>query len=195
MWRSWTRASTPRRALGRRSQILLAIRSWMGVRWFRRCRQWLHVVAESRHNSNLNGCKVIWRDWWCSRFVKKTEVYLNLIFIKVPTGSGVKDNNKKTDLLYNEYIVYDVAQVVVEHLLLQGFESWLRIYSGSSEIPPADEVQLQDLNEPKAFFTVVPLSFFKTRCKNELFPWHSSQQHASSRETPCLKTQFAPNNM
>ena len=42
---------------------------------------------------------------------------------KVPTGSGVKDNNKKTDLLYNEYIVYDVAQVLVEHLLLQGFKS------------------------------------------------------------------------
>ena len=78
----------------------------------------------------------------------------------MPTGSGVKDNNKKTDLLYNEYIVYDVAQVVVEHLLLHGFESWLRIYSGSSEIPPADEVQLQDLNEPKAFFMVAPLSFF-----------------------------------
>ena len=86
---------------------------------------------------------------------------------KVPTGSGVKDNNKKTDLLYNEYIVYDVAQVVAEHLLLQGFESWLRIYSGSSEIPPADEVQLQDLNESKAFFTVVPLSFFQ----NSLQEW------------------------
>ena len=40
---------------------------------------------------------------------------------KVPTGSGVKDNNKKTDLLYNEYIVYDVAQVLVEHLSFTRF--------------------------------------------------------------------------
>ena len=169
-----------------------------GCKVIRRCRQWLCVVAESRQKSNLNGCKVIWRDWWCSRFYilpKKPEVYLNLIFIKVPTGSGVKDNNKKTDLLYNEYIVYDVAQVLLGHLLSQGFESWQRIYSGSSEVPPADEVQLQNLNESKAFFTVVPLSFFKTRCKSELFPWHSSQQHPSSRETSCLETQFAPNNM
>ena len=44
---------------------------------------------------------------------------------KVPTGSGVKDNNKKTDLLYNEYIVYGVAQVLIEYLLSQGSKSWL----------------------------------------------------------------------
>ena len=31
--------------------------------------------------------------------------------LQVPAGAGVKDGNKKTDLLYNEYIVYDVAQV------------------------------------------------------------------------------------
>ena len=42
---------------------------------------------------------------------------------KVPTGFGVKDNNKKTDLLYNEYIVYDVAQVLMEYLLSQGLKS------------------------------------------------------------------------
>ena len=30
---------------------------------------------------------------------------------QVPAGSGVKDSSRKTDLLYNEYIVYDVAQV------------------------------------------------------------------------------------
>jgi len=40
---------------------------------------------------------------------------------KVPTGSGVKDNNKKTDLLYNEYIVYDVAQVQAKYLLQMKF--------------------------------------------------------------------------
>ena len=31
--------------------------------------------------------------------------------LQVPAGSGVKDSSRKTDLLYNEYIVYDVAQV------------------------------------------------------------------------------------
>ena len=31
--------------------------------------------------------------------------------VKVPTGQGVKNTSLKTDLLYNEYIVYDVAQV------------------------------------------------------------------------------------
>merc|ERR1711974_502838 len=36
---------------------------------------------------------------------------------KVPAGSGVKDSNRKTDLLYNEYIVYDVAQVQAKYLL------------------------------------------------------------------------------
>ena len=30
---------------------------------------------------------------------------------KVPAGEGVKDKARKTDLLYNEFIVYDVAQV------------------------------------------------------------------------------------
>ena len=31
--------------------------------------------------------------------------------LQVPAGTGVKDSSRKTDLLYNEYIVYDVAQV------------------------------------------------------------------------------------
>ena len=29
----------------------------------------------------------------------------------MPVGVGVKDSNLKTDLLYNEFIVYDIAQV------------------------------------------------------------------------------------
>lgn len=40
---------------------------------------------------------------------------------KVPVGAGVKDGNKKTDLLYNEYIVYDVAQVQAKYLLQMKF--------------------------------------------------------------------------
>lgn len=36
---------------------------------------------------------------------------------KVPVGLGVKNSSLKTDLLYNEYIVYDVAQVQSKYLL------------------------------------------------------------------------------
>jgi poly [ADP-ribose] polymerase len=36
---------------------------------------------------------------------------------KVPAGEGVKDGKRATDLLYNEYIVYDVAQVQAKYLL------------------------------------------------------------------------------
>merc|ERR1712179_156189 len=41
--------------------------------------------------------------------------------VKVPTGTGVKDTNLKTDLLYNEYIVYDVAQVQAKYLFRMKF--------------------------------------------------------------------------
>jgi len=41
--------------------------------------------------------------------------------VKVPTGQGVKDANKKTDLLYNEYIVYDVAQIQAKYLFQMKF--------------------------------------------------------------------------
>merc|ERR1719509_571147 len=40
---------------------------------------------------------------------------------KVPAGEGVKDKARKTDLLYNEYIVYDVAQVQSKYLLQMKF--------------------------------------------------------------------------
>jgi len=36
---------------------------------------------------------------------------------KVPLGKSLKDTTKKTDLLYNEFIVYDVAQVQSKYLL------------------------------------------------------------------------------
>jgi hypothetical protein len=39
----------------------------------------------------------------------------------VPVGKGVKDSNKKTDLLYNEFIVYDVAQVECKYLMRMKF--------------------------------------------------------------------------
>ena len=39
----------------------------------------------------------------------------------VPLGAGVKDSKLKTDLLYNEFIVYDVAQVNSKYLFRMKF--------------------------------------------------------------------------
>jgi len=41
--------------------------------------------------------------------------------IRVPAGIGLKDPKNKTDLLYNEYIVYDVAQVQSKYLFRMKF--------------------------------------------------------------------------
>jgi len=41
---------------------------------------------------------------------------------RVPSGCGVKDSKLKTDLLYNEYIVYDVAQVQCKYLFRMKFD-------------------------------------------------------------------------
>jgi len=41
--------------------------------------------------------------------------------VKVPTGQGVKNTSLKTDLLYNEYIVYDVGQVNSKYLFRMKF--------------------------------------------------------------------------
>ena len=47
---------------------------------------------------------------------------MNIIIVfQVPCGVGVKDSEKKTDLLYNEYIVYDVAQVQAKYLFRMKF--------------------------------------------------------------------------
>ena len=57
----------------------------------------------------LDGCKVNnFNLDLSSSFLSLT---VNKWTAQVPAGAGVKDGNKKTDLLYNEYIVYDVAQV------------------------------------------------------------------------------------
>jgi len=39
----------------------------------------------------------------------------------VPVGCGVKDSDLQTDLLYNEFIVYDVAQVNSKYLFRMKF--------------------------------------------------------------------------
>lgn len=39
----------------------------------------------------------------------------------IPLGKQVSDNKLRTSLLYNEYIVYDVAQVNVQYLLKMKF--------------------------------------------------------------------------
>lgn len=42
--------------------------------------------------------------------------------MEVPYGKGVQDNEKQSSLLYNEYIVYDIAQVNVKYLLKVDFK-------------------------------------------------------------------------
>jgi len=49
------------------------------------------------------------------------EGWKDLDGVKVPCGKGQKDESKKTDLLYNEYIVYDVAQVQTKYLFRMKF--------------------------------------------------------------------------
>lgn len=36
---------------------------------------------------------------------------------KIPIGAGTKAKVEQSDLLYNEYIVYDVAQVNIKYML------------------------------------------------------------------------------
>lgn len=42
--------------------------------------------------------------------------------VKLPLGKPVTDNNIKSSLLYNEYIVYDIAQVKVDYLFKMNFK-------------------------------------------------------------------------
>jgi len=57
--------------------------------------------------------------------IGKTEpdpnVFKEIEGVKVPLGKGTKDATKKTDLLYSEYIVYDVSQVQSKYLLRTKF--------------------------------------------------------------------------
>lgn len=40
----------------------------------------------------------------------------------IPAGKGVTDDKLKSDLLYNEYIVYDISQVNCQYLLKMNFK-------------------------------------------------------------------------
>lgn len=42
--------------------------------------------------------------------------------VVIPLGKPMTDKNVKSELLYNEYIVYDVAQVNIKYLLKMKFE-------------------------------------------------------------------------
>lgn len=42
--------------------------------------------------------------------------------VEIPLGKPMKENNVKTSLLYNEYIVYDVAQVNAKYLMKMHFK-------------------------------------------------------------------------
>lgn len=42
--------------------------------------------------------------------------------VEVPVGKGISSDSNNTALLYNEYIVYDVAQVNMKYLLKLDFK-------------------------------------------------------------------------
>ena len=70
----------------------------------------------------------------------------------MPVGVGVKDSNLKTDLLYNEFIVYDIAQVnkfLVDVIMIRLCKKWTLSKSnvlGERQVSLQDEVQLQNLS-------------------------------------------------
>jgi len=51
-----------------------------------------------------------------------TDTYILPTGTEIPYGKGVKTNAKKTSLLYNEYIVYDVDQVNIAYLVEVNFK-------------------------------------------------------------------------
>ena len=42
--------------------------------------------------------------------------------VEIPLGAAVNDSKLKSELLYNEYIVYDVAQVNIQYMLKMNFK-------------------------------------------------------------------------
>jgi poly [ADP-ribose] polymerase len=42
--------------------------------------------------------------------------------VLVPMGTPVTDDKLRSDLLYNEYIVYDIAQVSIQYMLKMNFK-------------------------------------------------------------------------
>lgn len=72
------------------------------------------VTKLSAGNHSTKGCGRTWPD-------PKGSVQLN--GVEVPIGKGIDDPRyNKSSLLYNEYIVYDIAQVQVKYLLRMNFD-------------------------------------------------------------------------
>ena len=65
----------------------------------------------------------------------------NGFLLQVPIGNGAKDSNLKTDLLYNEFIVYDIAQVNRFDISISNDVLFL----GQCKVFVQNEVQLQNL--------------------------------------------------
>ena len=114
MWRSWNPASIRRRESAKLNLTQLGARSWMVARWLKK---W------TCHTSWTPPKVKIWR-------IATTET------LQVPAGAGVKDSSRKTDLLYNEYIVYDVAQVFFLYSEDQVKGSWYKPNASPSPLTP-----------------------------------------------------------
>ena len=50
------------------------------------------------------------------------DIYITEDGVKVPYGKETKSKAKKSSLLYNEYVVYDVDQVNIKYLLMVKFK-------------------------------------------------------------------------
>ena len=91
-------------------------------------------------SKELDGCKVILKKWTCHTSWTPPKVKIWRIAttetLQVPAGAGVKDSSRKTDLLYNEYIVYDVAQVFFLYSEDQVKGSWYKPNASPSPLTP-----------------------------------------------------------
>merc|ERR1712079_547751 len=65
--------------------------------------------------------KLLWHGSRTTNFAGILSQGLRIAPPEVPVGVGVKDSNLKTDLLYNEFIVYDTAQVNAKYLFRMKF--------------------------------------------------------------------------
>ncbi len=67
--------------------------------------------------------------------------------VQIPLGKPVATNVKDTTLLYNEFIVYDVAQVTLKIQFFYNWDSLLMLYKpfylGQHQVPPQNQVPLQ----------------------------------------------------
>ena len=83
-------------------------------------RNWNQDSIPAKGWEKLNLMQLVLKSWTVLRYelCMNLNGSLTMTNLQVPTGLGVKNTSLKTDLLYNEYIVYDVAQVCTSRILI-----------------------------------------------------------------------------